>query len=371
MAPQRDLYEVLGVARDASDADVKKAFRKLARELHPDVSDDPQAESRFREVAEAYEVLADADSRARYDRYGHEGLRGTPLHTEQFMDASFLSDLFGAFFGGGDPFGASAGPRAGSDASVDATITLEQAAFGHKLELELALVSACERCAGSGAEPPSQPETCETCGGRGQVQHVAQSAFGRMVRTAACPDCDGRGRIARNPCRECRGRGRSPQEREISVAVPAGIDDGQQIRVTGRGHAGEAGARPGDLYVRVHVQEDARFARDGLDLVAAVDLTFAEAALGCTKDIPTLEGSSSLEFKPGTQPGDTRELRGHGMPSLNGGRRGSLRVLVNVRVPRSLSKEQRTLLERYAASETEANYGDGGGLRDAIRRAFG
>jgi len=370
VATQRDLYDVLGVERSASDGDVKKAFRKLARELHPDVSDDPDAESRFREVAEAYEVLADADSRARYDRFGHEGLRGTPLHTEQFMDASFLSDLFGAFFGG-DPFGGAAGPRAGSDAAVDTTITLEQAAFGHKLELELALVAACERCEGSGAEPPTQPETCETCAGHGQVQHVAQSAFGRMVRTVACPDCDGRGQIAHTPCRECRGRGRRPQESQISVAVPGGIDDGQQIRVTGRGHAGEAGARPGDLYVRVHVQEDPRFARDGIDLVTAVDLTFAEAALGCSKDVPTLEGTTPLEFKAGTQPGEIRELRGHGMPALGGGRRGSLRVLVNLLVPRSLSKEQRGLLERWAASETDANYGEGGGLRDALRRAFG
>jgi molecular chaperone DnaJ len=366
---KRDPYDLLGVERDASDDDIKRSFRRLARELHPDVSGEPDAADRFREVAEAYEILSDADMRARYDRFGHAGLDGAQLHTEQFMDLGNLGDIFGALFGR-DVFGGR-GPRPGGDLEAEAEITLEQAALGHKLELDVEVVVPCERCGASGAEPPTQPVTCTTCGGSGQVRQVAQSVFGQMVRTGACPQCRGTGSIVETPCKECRGRGRHPEQQHVSVAVPAGIDDGQTIRVTGRGHAGEPGARNGDLYVHVHVAADARFERDGLDLISAVDLTVAEAMLGTTKIVATLEGEASLEFKPGTQPGEVRVLRGKGMPSLHGGGRGALRVLVNVRIPRSLSKEQRELAERFQQSENDANYRDGGGLRDAIRRAFG
>jgi molecular chaperone DnaJ len=367
-AVKRDYYEVLGVPRDASDADVKKAFRQLARTLHPDVSSEPGAEERFRECAEAYEVLSDPDSRARYDRFGHAGVSGQQLHTDQFMDLN-LNDLFGALFGR-DVF-TSGGPMAGPDAETETEITLEEAAFGVKAELDLELVAPCERCGASGAEPPTQPSRCETCGGAGQVQQISRSIFGQIVRTGTCPECAGRGVVVDHPCVECRGRGRLPRRRSLTVAVPAGIEDGQQIRVTGSGHAGETGARPGDLYVRVHVAPDPRFERHGLDLVSTVDLTLSEAVLGCEKTVPTLDGDASLEFKAGTQPGDVRVLRGKGMPSLRGGGRGVQRVLVNVRIPRDLRKSQRELIERFAESEHDGNYREGGGLRDAIRRAFG
>jgi molecular chaperone DnaJ len=369
-AVKRDYYEVLGVPRDASDADVKKAFRGLARTLHPDVSQEADAEDRFREVAEAYEVLSDPDSRARYDRYGHEGMAGTQFHTEQFMDLGNLGDLLGAFFGR-DVF-QQAGPRGGPDAEADVEISLADAAFGSQVDLELELVVPCEHCGASGAEPPSQPTRCPTCRGLGQVQQIARSAFGQVVRSGPCPDCLGRGTLVEHPCIECRGRGRKPEKRTLSVAVPGGIDDGQQIRVTGGGHAGERGARAGDLYVRVHVTPDPRFERHGLDLVSTVDLTLSEAVLGTQKVVPTLDGDASLEFKPGTQPGEERVLRGKGMPSLRGGGRGAQRVLVNVRIPRELSKAQRELIERFGQSESDRNYRtDGGGLRDAIKRAFG
>jgi molecular chaperone DnaJ len=367
---KRDYYEVLGVARGASETDIKKAFRGLARTLHPDVSQDADAEERFREVAEAYEVLSDPDRRSQYDRFGHQGMAGQTFHTEQFMDLGNLNDLFGALFGR-DVFTA-AGPRSGRDSQTEAEISLHDAAFGTKLELDLELVVPCERCGASGAEPPTQARRCETCRGMGQVQQIARSAFGQMVRTVTCPDCAGRGSVIEQPCVECRGHGRVPSQKHLTVAVPAGIDDGQIIRVAGAGHAGEPGGRAGDLLVRIHVTPDSRFERDGLDLISTVDLTLADAVLGTTATVPTLDGDASLEFKPGTQPGEVRVLRGKGVPSLHGGGRGAQRVLVNVQMPTNLSKEQRELMERFRKLESEKNYRrDGGGLRDAIRRAFG
>jgi molecular chaperone DnaJ len=367
---KRDYYEVLGVQRDASDDEVKKAFRALARRLHPDVSDAPDAQERFREVAEAYEVLSDREARARYDRFGHAGMSGREFHTEQFMDLGNLGDLFGALFGR-DVF-TQAGPRQGADAEAEAEIELADAAFGTKVELDVDLVVPCESCSGTGAEPPTQPVTCPGCGGSGQVRQVARSAFGQIMRTGACPQCGGRGSIVESPCRTCRGRGRRAENRQLSIAVPAGIDDGQSIRVARQGHAGEPGGRPGDLYVRVHVKPDRRFERDGVDLVTVVDLTLVDATLGTTVTVPTLEGDATLDLKPGTQPGEERVLRGKGIPTLRGGGRGALRVLLNVQVPRDLTREQRELLERFRELESDRNYGSGGGgIRNAIRRAFG
>jgi molecular chaperone DnaJ len=370
---KRDYYEVLGVSQDASDADIKRAFRGLARTLHPDVSDEPGADARFREVAEAYEALSDPETRARYDRFGHEGMAGQQFHTDQFMDLGNLGDLFGALFGrdfGRDMF-TQAGPRAGADAETRAEITLEQAARGVDLEVTLDLVVPCEHCGASGAEPPTHPDTCPTCEGAGSVREVVRSPFGQIVRSGVCPTCAGRGVVVERPCVECRGRGRRAEKRTVSVAVPSGIDDGQAVRVAGAGHAGESGARAGDLYVHMRVTPDPRFERDGLDLVSTIDLTVAEAMLGVTREIETLDGPETLELKAGTQPGDVKVLRGRGMPSLRGGGRGALRLVVTVRIPRSLSKEQRELAERFLATETEKNYRDEGGLRDAIRRAFG
>jgi molecular chaperone DnaJ len=364
----RDYYEILELERDASDADVKRAFRRLARTLHPDVSEAPDAEERFKEVAEAYEVLSDPDSRSRYDRFGHDGMAGREFHTDQFMDLGNLGDLLGSLFGR-DPF-ATRGPASGADAQTDAEITLTEAAFGAKLELDLDLVAVCDRCEGSGAEPGTAISTCPTCGGSGEVSQVVRSVFGQMMRTGPCDTCRGRGQVVERPCHDCRGRGRRAMRQHVTVAVPVGVDDGQAVRVSGAGHAGEPGGRAGDLYVRLHVKEDPRFSRDGNDLITSVELTLAQAVLGTTVSVPTLDGEASLEFGPGTQPGEVRSLRGKGMPSLRGGGRGSLKVLVNVLVPKHLTREQKDMMERFRDSEDERTYRGDSRLGDAIRRAF-
>ena len=371
---KRDYYEVLGVQRDAPDSEIKKAFRSLARELHPDVSEEPDAQERFREVAEAYEVLSDGDSRARYDRFGHEGMSGQQFHTEQFMDGSFLNDLLSSLFGGaGGGFGGfgQAGPEPGADARVAVELTLAEAAVGKDVEVSVELVVPCGECDGSGAAPGSSVVTCADCEGAGQLRQVVRTPLGQMVRQQPCNRCRGRGRIPEKACPHCRGRGRLAEQRTVDVSIPAGIDDGQSLRVTGGGHAGELGAPHGDLYVRLSVRSDPRFQRDELDLIAQLDLTLAEAVLGVTKQIETLEGAEPLEVEPGVQPGAVISLRGRGMPSLRGGGRGSLRYVVNVQIPRKLSDEQRAIMEQFKQSESERNYGESGGFRDRLRRAFG
>ena len=371
---KRDYYDVLGVQRDAPDSEIKKAFRSLARELHPDVSEEPDAQERFREVAEAYEVLADGDSRTRYDRFGHEGMSGQQFHTEQFMDGSFLNDLLSSLFGGaGGGFGGfgQAGPEPGADARVAVELTLAEAAVGKDVEVPVELVVPCEECEGSGAAPGSSVVTCTDCDGAGQLRQVVRTPLGQMVRQQPCNRCRGRGRIPEKACPHCRGRGRLAEQRTVDVSIPAGIDDGQSLRVTGGGHAGELGALPGDLYVRLSVKLDPRFQRDELDLIAQLDLTLAEAVLGVTKQIETLEGAELLEVEPGVQPGAVISLRGRGMPSLRGGGRGSLRYVVNVQVPRKLSDEQRVIMEQFKQTESERNYAESGGFRDRLRRAFG
>lgn len=371
---KRDYYEVLGVQRDAPDSEIKKAFRSLARELHPDVSEEPDAQERFREVAEAYEVLSDGDSRSRYDRFGHEGMSGQQFHTEQFMDGSFLNDLLSSLFGGaGGGFGGfgQAGSEPGADARVAVELTLAEAAVGKDIEVPVELVVPCGECDGSGAAPGSTVITCADCDGAGQLRQVVRTPLGQMVRQQPCNRCRGRGRIPEKACPHCRGRGRLAEHRTVEVAIPAGIDDGQSLRVTGGGHAGELGAPSGDLYVRLSVKADRRFQRDELDLIAQLDLTLAEAVLGVTKEIETLEGPEPLEVEAGVQPGAVISLRGRGMPSLRGGGRGSLRYVVNVQVPRKLSDEQRAMMERFMETESDRNYGESGGFRDRLRRAFG
>ena len=370
---KQDYYDVLGVSKGASDGEIKKAFRSLARELHPDVSEAPDAEARFREVAEAYEVLSDDERRARYDRYGHEGVAGQGFHTERFMDMGFLDDLLGSLFGGG--FGASTGPEAGADAQSAVDIELAEALSGVHFDLDLELVSTCEVCEGDGAAPGSAVHTCDECDGAGQVRQVVRSPLGQLVRTMPCRKCGGRGRIPEKPCPDCRGRGRRPQRRKIGVDVPAGIDDGQALRLTGLGHAGELGAPAGDLYVRVHVKPDERFERDGLDLVGHLDLRLSEAVLGASRTVETLDGEEQVEVEAGLQPGTVIVLKGHGMPRLRGGSRGDLRLIANVQVPRGLDDEQRKVVESFRDLEDERNYAhperSRGGIRDRLRRAFG
>jgi molecular chaperone DnaJ len=367
---KRDYYEVLGVSREAGDADIKRAFRRLARELHPDVNPDPGATQRFQEAAEAYEVLSDAETRARYDRFGHEGVAGTQFHTEQFMDFSSLSDLLGAFFGEDVFSGARRGPARGGDARAVVELTLADAAFGVQRDIEVDVIAACDRCGGNGAEPGTSVETCETCGGAGRVQHVAQTAFGQFVQTGTCPACGGRGVRIPTPCTACRGRGRRSVSRTVELQVPAGIADGQRLRLPGRGHEGEPGGPAGDLYVAVVVREDERFQRDGNDLVSVLDLPFSQAALGTHVTVETLDGAESVEVKPGAQPGDVIVLRGKGVPVLNGRGRGDHRVVLNVLIPRRLSDDQRELLKRFEATVDEATYHGDDGFLGRLRAAF-
>jgi molecular chaperone DnaJ len=358
---KRDAYEVLGVRRNADDAEVKKAFRKLARELHPDVNNhDPQAEEKFKEAAEAYEILSDADRRQVYDRYGHDGLRRGG-QSPNFEGFGSISDLFEAFFGSGfgggfgGGFGASA-PRAGGDASVEVEIDLEQAAAGAAVDVTYEVVDRCERCHGNGAEPGTPITPCGRCGGNGILQAVSRTPFGQVARTIACDVCGGDGKVAERACTRCDGRGREVLTHAVSVDVPAGITTGQRIRLSGRGHAGESGAPSGDLYVHVTVREHEHFIRDGNDLVTVLDVPAPLAALGTKLEVPTLDGREDVHVRPGTQPGETLELRGRGMPILRRpGRRGDLRVVVNVVIPRQLSEEQRKLLTRLAETLTDAN----------------
>jgi molecular chaperone DnaJ len=380
MSSTRDYYEVLGVTRDADDTTIKKAFRRLARELHPDVNrHDPDAEEKFKEAAEAYEVLSDSDRRATYDRYGREGLRSGG-YAPNFESFGSVSDIFEAFFGGGGAFGdlfGMAGGRAagaiqGGDVAVSAEIELVQAAQGAKVEVSYEAVAVCEHCHGNGAEPGTPIETCPRCQGSGQLRAVSRTPFGQVMRTTACDVCGGDGKVARDPCKVCRGRGRKVERPNVKVDVPAGISDGQRIRIAGRGHAGERGGPPGDLYVLIHVRPDSRFVRDGDDLVTAVDVAAPQAALGTTVQVETVHGEQvDVDIAAGTQPHETLIVRGAGMPALRGRHTGNLRVVVNVVIPRHLSKEQRELVQQLADSMTEHNLRSDEGLFGKLKRAFG
>jgi molecular chaperone DnaJ len=367
---QRDYYELLGLPRDADEAAIKKAFRGLARTLHPDVSDAPDAQDRFREVVEAYEVLSKPEARELYDRYGHAGLQSGGFTPTSF-DLGSLSDLFAAFFGD-DVFGVAARPRSsrGADVGAQIELTLAEAATGVKREVPFPVTVLCATCQGSGAEPGTMPVACATCGGRGHLQHVSRTAFGEFVRSQTCPGCGGAGRVIERPCLDCEGSGRTVEERSLDVEVPAGIHDGQQIRISGEGHAGVLGGRAGDVYVQVRIQPDPRFVREGNDIFCDVDLTITEAALGTTVQVPTLEGELDLEFEAGTQPGEVRVLKGRGMPVLQGFGRGDQRVLVNVQVPRRLTDEQRGLLEQFAGAADDETYRHDEGFFEKLKSAF-
>jgi molecular chaperone DnaJ len=366
---QRDYYEVLGVPRTAGDQEIKKAFRALARELHPDVSEAPDAEDRFKEVVEAYEVLSNPERREVYDRFGHEGLRGGGWAPT--FDFGSIRDLFSAFFGD-DLLGAGGRRRQarGADILAEVEIELADAARGAKRSVPFEVAVGCATCGGGGAKPGTSPVTCETCGGTGRLQQVSRSILGDFVRTQTCPRCAGAGRVVAEPCPECEGTGRVLEERTLEVEIPPGIHDGQRIRITGEGHAGAVGAEAGDVYVLVRVRPDPRFVREGNDVFSTVDLTMTQAALGARVTIPTLEGEAELEFEPGTQPGELRVLRGLGMPVLQGYGRGDHRVLVNVAVPHHLTAEQRRVLEEFQRSEQESTYRADEGFFEKLKSAF-
>jgi molecular chaperone DnaJ len=369
----QDYYQVLGVDRAASEQEIKRAFRRLARELHPDVnSHDPEAEEKFKQAAEAYEVLSDPLRRETYDAFGREGLRSGGWAPRSAGFGS-IEDIFEAFFGSGDPFGLGGrGPARGGDIAASVEVSLEEVATGATRELSFDAVMTCERCRGNGAEPGTPIRTCERCGGRGQIRQVSQTPFGQLVRAIPCEACQGDGRVAETPCEDCRGAGRKAGIRRFDVEVPAGIEDGQRIRIAGAGHAGEPGGRPGDLYVEVRVAEDSRFHRDGDDLVSIVDVAATVAMLGTTVSVETLDGPRDVAVPSGSQGGTEVALRGLGLPRLGGRARGDHRVVLNVVVPTNLSEEQRQLARRLDETIEPGNLEPAQeGFLSRVRRALG
>ncbi len=366
----RDYYEVLGVPNSASETEIMRAVRGLARELHPDVdAHDPEAESKFKEVAEAYEVLSDGDRRATYDRHGHEGLRNGGYDPFAGFSGGGIGDIFQAFFGGDSAF--AGGVPQGEDILVEAKIDLLQAAEGTTTEIDYKVTARCERCHGNKAEPGTPIETCTRCEGHGRLRVVQRTPFGQVAREVLCDVCHGDGRTATTPCKECRGNGVNRVEQSVGVEIPAGIADGQRIRLSGRGHEPDGGGQAGDLFVHVTVAEDENFLRDGSDLITVVEIPAPLAALGTKVEIPTLEGETEIEIVAGTQPGETIVLKGLGMPQLRGGRRGELRVVVDVVIPRRLSEEQRELLERLNGTLGEHNLSpESDGILDKLKRLF-
>jgi molecular chaperone DnaJ len=371
----RDYYEVLGVGREASATEIKKAFRGLARELHPDVNGhDPEAEEKFKEAAEAYEVLSDAERRRTYDAHGQEGLRSGGFDPRSSSFGS-IDEIFQAFFGG-EAFsfgGGRAGPAPGGDVLVAVELDLAEVATGARRQVDYDAVAGCEHCHGNGAEPGTPISTCERCGGAGQLRQVSRTPFGQMVRGVACDACGGSGKVPETPCGTCGGSGRTRQRASREIEIPAGIDDGQRLRVSGAGHTGEPGAPAGDLYVEVAVAEDERFRRDGTDLVSIVSIPATEAMLGTELTVPTLDGEQEIEVAAGTQPGHEEVLRGAGLPRLGGRRRGNQRVILNVIVPTNLSDDQREIAERLDETLEDENLAPrhGEGLFGRVRRAFG
>jgi molecular chaperone DnaJ len=351
VSEKRDYYEVLGVGRDVDAAELKRAYRKLALELHPDRNpDDKTAEARFKEASEAYQVLSDPEKRGLYDRFGHEGPRGGGFGGFSNVGDIFsaFGDIFGDMFGGFAGFGGGGRGRVarGADIETHVDLTLAEVATGVSKEITVHRRTACKDCSGSGAAPGTSRERCQQCGGRGQVMH--QQGF-LMIQTT-CPVCRGEGTMIRKPCQTCRGVGLTPAEESLQVSIPAGVEDGATLRLTGRGEAAPSGGQPGNLYVTLHVENDPRFERDGADLHTAAMLSFPQAALGASIKVPTIEGEVDLSVPAGTQPGDTIGLRGKGLPRLQGRGSGDLIVHFKVVVPKSLSGEQEQALRAYAAA---------------------
>ena len=355
---ERDLYELLGVGRDAAADELKRAYRRKARELHPDTNpDDPAAEAEFKQVTVAYEILSDPDRRAQYDRFGLQGVMGGQPGSPEWQNfgEGGLGDLFEAFFGamGGARRGPS-GPIPGPDAEVTLRLTLAEAAFGAEKSLEVRLPVACEACDATGAAPGTTSSTCEDCQGTGEVRRVRQSILGQMVTAMPCARCQGTGRTIASPCPTCRGEGRTTAATTLVVDVPAGVEDGSTMRLSGRGAAGFRGGPNGTLYVHLGVERDARFERHGDDLHVAAPITVAQAALGATVTVPTLEGDEEVEIERGCQPGTVVRLRQRGVTHLRGRGRGDLHVHVEVQVPTELDEESEALLRSLAEHRGEA-----------------
>jgi molecular chaperone DnaJ len=372
---KRDYYEVLGVEKNASAEDVKRAYRRLALKFHPDKNpDDKDAETKFKECAEAYEVLSDAEKRKRYDQYGHDGLRSSGVHDYSHMNVQDISDMFGDMFGdifggGRRRSGRAQGPARGYDLETAVELTLEEVAKGAEKTIEFTRQDTCSDCNGTGANKGKAPSRCNTCGGAGQVQRAGLGGFFQMVST--CPTCQGAGQIITDPCRKCRGTGLIPKKRTLSVKIPAGVHEGQGIRVGGEGEPGKHSGPRGDLYCYVRVKAHPFLMRDGSNLVVTVPLRFTQMALGDTIDVPTLDGTKQLKITAGTQHGDIFRIRGQGLPELRGGRGGDLLVRVMVEIPKKLTAEQQELLQKFAQLDKRDSSSESASFFEKIKRHFG
>jgi molecular chaperone DnaJ len=349
MAVKRDYYDILGVPRDADEAEIKRAFRRLAQRHHPDIDNGDGAEERFKELNEAYRVLSDRQRRTAYDMFGHAGVEGAAAGGFEGFGGGFgpFGDIFDAFFGGA-PAGTRRRQRVvpGADLRYDLTIDFSEAVFGVTKEISFPTLVSCTRCEGSGGEPGTQPDTCPDCNGTGEQRRVAQTILGQMVNIVACARCRGEGRIIGTPCTQCGGEGRIREERTLEVTVPAGIDDGQRIALEGQGEAGPRGGPNGDLYVAISIREHPRLTRRGTELYHVLPVTFPQAALGATLTVPTVDGTEEVTIPAGVQSGHEIRIRGQGVPRLRGAGRGDLHVVVNVVVPSKLSKRERDLLQQ-------------------------
>ena len=370
MAEQkRDYYEVLGVSRSASEDEIKKAYRKLAKKYHPDLNPgNAEAEQKFKEVNEAYEVLSDSNKKARYDQFGFAGVdpnygagAGGGGGFGGFTDFDFgdLGDIFGSFFGGGFGGGARSsrnGPQRGESIRAGVTVSFEEAAFGCEKEVTVDRVDQCPTCKGSGCESGTTPEVCSQCGGTGTVQQRRQTPMGVFATTTTCPKCGGRGKIIHSPCKDCGGTGQQRKRRTIQVNIPAGIDNGQTISLRGQGSAGKNGGPAGDLLITVTVRPHQLFRREGNDVLCEAPITFTQAVLGGEMEIPTIDGKVKYDIPEGTQTGTTFRLRGKGIPNLNGRGRGDQYVTVYIETPRNLNREQKEALKKFSQSLGEHNY---------------
>lgn len=354
MPEKRDYYEVLGVDRNATEADLKKAYRMLAKKYHPDVNpNNKEAEAKFKEINEAYAVLSDPQKRQQYDRFGHEGLNGAGFEGfSGFGGFDFgFDDIFESFFGG-SPFGRSTrqktGPRRGADLKYSVDITFNEAAFGVAKDLRVTRMQSCQTCGGSGAKPGTSPQTCKHCNGTGQIRQVQATPFGQMVNMRTCDVCRGEGTLITDPCSECRGTGKVQKTSTLNINIPAGIDDNQTISLRGEGEPGTKGGPAGDLYVTIRVKPHPLFTRDGYNIICEIPITFTQAALGAELDIPTLEGTIKYTIPEGTQTGTVFRLRSKGIKHLRSNARGDEFVKVNVEVPTKMTAKQKDLLRQFA-----------------------
>ena len=378
MAEQRDLYEVLGLQKGASDDEIKKAYRKLAKKYHPDLNPgDKEAEKKMKEVNGAYEVLSDPEKKARYDQYGFAGI--DPNYAGGAGGGGFggfqdfdLGDIFGSMFGGG--FGGQQtrqnGPRKGENLRITLQLTFEEAVFGCEKSVSVTRNESCKDCGGTGAKKGTSPETCPVCRGSGQVQSTQRTPFGVFSSSSPCQNCKGTGKIIKEPCPSCKGEGRVRKTRTIRVKIPAGIDDGQTISLRGEGNGGAQGGPAGDLYVTVYVKEHKMFKRDGQDIILEMPISFVQAALGATLTVPTVDGKVQYDLPEGTQTGTVFRLRGSGVPSVNGRGRGDQYVKVNVEIPRNLNHEQKELLRKFDEATGDSCYSERGGFFKKMKDLF-